>query len=82
MRRRLAAANGDVYTLRELIVPSVGISVSFQYNSINQLLKSANDDHIADDHFLRQHRWTTILFASNFAVQYVPLLQDIIAQMP
>ena len=65
-----AAANGDVYTLGELIVPGLGISVSFQYNSINQLLKTSNDDHIADDHFLRQHPWITILFANKFAVQY------------
>ena len=32
-------ANGDVYTLGEVIVPRVGISVSFQSNSINQVFK-------------------------------------------
>ena len=40
MRRRVAAANGDVYTLAELIVPSLAITVSFQYNSINQVFMS------------------------------------------
>ena len=35
-----STANGDVYTLGEVIVPCVGISISFQFNSINQVFKS------------------------------------------
>ena len=35
-----STANGDVYTLGEVIVTRVGISVSFQSNSINQVFKS------------------------------------------